>query len=321
MGNFGATPAAVARPTPMERLLEMGFPPAACELALEMHGNDLDLALQTLMDQRQVEEREKRAQAASARHAKLPNKPSRPATTPSKPVVHNTKPALELLQDQSQVIDTLFYVLNTIVENPSEIKYRSLKTTNKRFGEIFNQDQRVRALADKFLTLDCGFEKAGEYFALAPDCDFSKLIKARDALQAIQISSPQYFASKQRLEFERILVESQQTHGVEENQRRLHFLQLLPPQPDVGEAGTTRIQVFVSDGGRPLQRTFASHDTLLDVVHFIGSERSLVGQKLATGAWSLVDETLLEKQSLQGKLDRTLFALGLWPSAVLHVRL
>lgn len=329
MGNLTRAPAA-AQPTALQSLMQMGFSEQASTNALSLNQQNFDLALQMLIDQRQVEERNKRADAAMLRNnrsvaSQLPrvNKAPMPRSAP-KIEMEESVPAnpLTQIEDQAQAIDTLYYVLSTIVENPTEPKYRSLKTSNPRFKATLTQDPRVFQQVDRFLMRECGFEKSGEYYALAPNCDFDKVIHARDLLQIVRNTSDKYMVAKQRNEFEQVIAASQETATKEEEARRSQFALLLPPEPDLGEAGTTRIQVIISNGGKPMQRRFASHDTLRSVVHFVGSQRSLIGQQLETNkSWVMVDETLLEKRVLRDSLDKTLFALNLWPSATLHVRL
>lgn len=326
----------------MENLLQMGFPFAACENALNITSNNFEAALQMLIDQKQAEERNKRASAAEMRYGVKPAISKKPANgstttiarrteTSSKPTTSAVPPpaaqppqmrttnASLLFEDQSPAIDLLVYVLDTIVQNPGNAKYRSLNSSNPRFQQVFGVNKRLASQVSTYL-LQLGFELQGEYFTLPPNADLIPLSRKLADLRTIQTTSPLYLACKQRLEFDTAIEQSVESNTREEDQRRREFRDKLPQEPDKGEAGLTRIVVYLSTGAPALSRPFHSDNTLRDVINYIGSQRSLIGTKLVNKQWVLMDETLLQKRALWDH-DKTLHALGLWPSASLHVRL
>jgi len=333
-----------ASPSSVESLVQMGFSRDLAMNALEASGNDFDSALQMLIDQRETEERNRRASAAEQRASKAirktpTNNPPRPAVSATRPALVPSAPLLATqttaptaggfeslilpFAERAQAVDTLFYVLKTIADNPGEAKFRALKTTNARFLETLGTEPRTKAQVETFLGR-IGFERAGEWLTLPPNYNRNTLKAALDALSRIQETSGVYQSAKRMLEFEKAIEMSKATANEEERARRAKFAALVPPVPAEGAAGTTRISVIISEGSPPLTRRFVADDTLADVVNWIGSERSVVCQKILEGSWVLRDETLLQKRPLNvhgGDLSKTLHALQLWPSATLNVRL
>lgn len=229
-------------------------------------------------------------------------------------------PLEELARGESAAIDTLTYVLTTLRDDPTNPKFLSLKTSNPRFKETLGRTDRAKRASEMFL-FNIGFECQGEWVAIAPTFDRLRLKNAIAALHRIA-KTEAYLESKRISDFNRVLEESQATADDEERNRRLRFEKLLPLIPEQGAAGTTRITVDVSKGSPSLTRKFHSDDTLTDVIHFVGSNRSIVATKLLDDSWRLIDETLLHTRKMtKADQGKTLHALGLWPSATLRVRL
>jgi len=329
------------QPSPVDALVEMGFSREVAIGALEAASNNFDNALQVLLDQRETEERNRRASAAERRFLGTSNafttrtnasttrtsvsrhQPASlaPKPVPPQPKVQELSDAIRSFADQYQAVDTLHYVLKTLIDNPNEAKYRSLKTSNARFVETLGKDPRVLQQIEHFMNR-IGFERAGEWLSVAPNYDRSKIEQAVEALENVQRNDEVYGASKRRGEFENAIELSRASATEEERSRRAVFAAKLPLIPIEGAAGTTRITVVISEGAPSLFRRFVADDTLRDVIHWIGSERSIVANKLLESSWSLVDETLLQKKVIGvDDFDKTLHALGLWPSATLYVRL
>lgn len=346
MGNL-STASSSEQASSMQTLVDMGFTADQVAIALQASGNNLDAALDMLVEQRATEERLRRASAAESRilNRSFGTKPvaTVPAVPRSVPAVQRSQPvaavkpatrsvatavqpgyleALGKIADRPLAIDTLVYVLRTIKENPNEPKYRSIKVTNSRFKETFGAEARTQAVCEEILR-KVGFEVAGEWLSLPPNFSRTNLDNSLEALNEIQRSSV-YMATKRILEFEKVMEASRATADAEELERRAKYAAKLPLVPPEGAAGTTRVTVIINEGAPPLTRRFASDDNLLDVVHWIGSERSVVCSKLLDGDWILVDETMLQKKPLDfigASGQKSLYALGLWPSATLHVRL
>jgi hypothetical protein len=107
----------------------------------------------------------------------------------------------------------------------------------------------------------------------------------------------------------------------EETIRRGKFVGLVPREPTEGAAGTTVIRVFV--GPSYIERKFASDESLMKIVYWLGAEQSsILPDKLTNKEWELVDVTLNPKRVLDVELDaeKTLHAMGFWPSAELRVQ-
>ena len=326
-------------------LVQMGFPANQATLALQATANNIEAAIEILTEQRAAEERLKRASAAERRHADTrpgvrnnatplisqqqpiaafsqSQSVSRPSSAVKVDVRAQLVATATKLSDRPETVDTLLYVIKTIVDNPHEPKYRSIKTTNARFLQTLGVDTRTRDMVENFMRV-LSFERAGEWLSLPPTYNLEALKEAVKVLQEIQLGEV-YQASKRNLEFEKAIEMSRASANEEEKARRAVFAAKSPAVPPEGAAGTTRVTFVVSEGAPPLTRRFASDDVLLDVVHWIGSERSVICNKILEGAWILVDETLLQKKPLDvvgQDGHKSLYALGLWPSATLHVRL
>lgn len=221
----------------------------------------------------------------------------------------------ERLAPHPKAVDTLAYALNTIIKNPKVQKYRELKMTNKSFAESIGS---AGPAAIYFLAA-VGFEASGEWQVLK-DEDTVRLWLGKSALETVQ-QSPQYLVAKDDLLFQKAMEASKRVATEEETIRRAKFERLVPPPTTPGAAGTTVIRVFV--GPSNIERKFASDESLMKIVWWLGAEQSSVmPDKLKDNVWELVDVTLNPSRVVDVNLEgeKTLHAMGFWPSAELRVQ-
>ena len=307
-GAAAAAAASAATGTPLRMLVEMGFERDAAAFALGECNGDVASAAVMLSEAR---EREREATAAAAATARRPAQVQRPAATQTSPRLASLTASLAPFPE---TVDTLIYVLRTIEQNPTEPKFRSLKTTNARFAETLG---RVPAAVDLLLT--CGFTRAGDWLSLPPRADVRVLQAALVALDAVKASDA-YISASESLEFAKAVSDSKASAGAEEAERRAKLAARVPAEPPAGEAGNTRVRVKL--GSTSLERRFAADHTLQDVVQWIGATAgSLIPQRLAEGKWRLVDATMVVKKPVDVRADArsTLHALGFWPGCDLVV--
>jgi len=224
--------------------------------------------------------------------------------------------ASKKLATTPQCVDTLIYVIGTILSNPKEKKYREIKMTNKRFESTVGKAGKD---GTDFLLL-LGFTQAGDWFVLRGTQDSAKLWIGKSCLEKRKTEAT-YQVAKDRLAFEKALEESMASANEEEQARKDIYSKKVPVEPDMGIAGTTRITVFVL--GKVLQRRFSADDTLKGVIMWLGATHcSLIPDKLSCNEWELIDKTLYPLRAIDivKQMDKTLQSIELWPSAELLIQ-
>jgi len=336
----------------VDHLVAMGFDEAPALLALRQNGWHVERAVEALLaappaagtsapprtaTQIQREERaaaaEQRASAhsrasarshSSARHAsgRLQAAASGVAGAASrllKPrsLEQKLDDVCAKLAHHPAALDMLIYVIDTILNNPGEPKYREIKTTNRRFRETIG----LAGAAGPELLQMLGFTRTGDWFVLRGAEDPARLYLGKSALEATVEHNPSYAIANDRIAFEKALKASKDSADREEAARREEFAPKVPVEPELGKAGTTRITVFC--GGDVLQRRFNSDDIVDSILAWLGaSYSSIVPGRLERAEWELVDKTLYPKRVVNLDEDRykTLHAAKMWPSAELTVQ-
>jgi hypothetical protein len=338
MGNLVASafPSRDAADANVARLAEMFDVEASlARVALHEAQGDVNRAATIISDAQQAEAAAKRGVRAAAVESRLASKPraqtkatagnvKSSAAAPPQPLAaeERIKALVARLSMHPQAVDTLLYVLSTLLQSPEEAKFREVKTSNQRF-----QDTVARAPKEVYepLFAAMGFTRSSpEWLSLPRNFDMWPLIVCKESLEAAQRSA-MYLRAREAAAFNQLLSESRALATLEELERRAAFAKLLPPAPEEGAAGTTRIGVTFGSGPfSAARRRFAADDTLADVRTWLGAEHSsLVAGKLQSGEFVLVNATLRETSLLDLKrdADKTLHALGLWPGAELAVKL
>ena len=90
------------------------------------------------------------------------------------------------------------------------------------------------------------------------------------------------------------------------------------PEQKVGTQTIVRITL----GQKTVERRFRTDNTLNAAIHYLGSLSSLLVTKINNGEWKLVNTTTFPEQMLDLDVDlnKTFYALSMWPSAWLTVR-
>jgi len=356
MGGLLA-PTAAAHSAQVARLLAL-FPQLDAQMAqfaLDEAGGDVDRAAASLSEALAAEATTRRqtlAEAAEARSSARSSVAKRPlqatsyqanstpprsssAATPltskldpvgvfkpkTMPAEERIRLAAARLVTHPRAVETMRYMITSVLQNPGEEKYRAVKTTNRAFA-----DKVGSAPADVWegFFRSIGFVLDGEWLRLpAAQVDEWNLLVGRDALDDL-CKTPAFRKAKADEDFTLQLERAAADTLPDEIARRAELKRQLPAEPDEGTAGTTRINVTFG-GGRyaAARRKFAADDTLGDVVRWLGSAHSTaVVDALQSGAMVLRNETMLDAVVLDVARDgdRTLQALGLWPGAEMAVR-
>lgn len=217
-------------------------------------------------------------------------------------------------------LDTLIKVLGTIQTHPGEQKYRRLRWKNKKF----EREIKFTPGAVDFLEA-VGFVSEGRDGDLfLSNVDVGLLWSARSVLEK-QKTKDVYMEAVKDLEFDvaaKNLISSSPHAALSkgESDRRKAYASNLPPEPKVGSAQQSRIIYVV--GKERFERRFRSDASLGHAINYLGSRSSVLARKIADGEWFLLNATTFPSTSLDvgdSGREKTLYSLGLWPSATLQV--
>mmetsp|Transcript_50068 Transcript_50068/g.56703 ORF Transcript_50068/g.56703 Transcript_50068/m.56703 type:complete len:430 (+) Transcript_50068:72-1361(+) len=267
--------------------------------------------------------------------------------------IHNTHPKVKIPKrlsqhDQEDIIlrcanrvapyslsvDTLLRSLKVIQSNPRNVKFQTIDTNAVAFQRSLNAPGVLDFLKavnfhyfpnsnNKTLTLS-HFDVAAFYLGIS-------------ALEQIQQQSSDYAKHKTLRLFQKELIDSLATTSKsnDETLARNRYLSKLPLEPVKGgsqitvEFGVTISNIannsINSDNDNQLtkiSRGFDHDDTLGDVINWLGSQASVIPNKLETGEWNLVDRNRqgseenykYHRLDISELSDKTLQYNGCWPS-------
>jgi len=226
-------------------------------------------------------------------------------------------------------VDTLIRAVGQLTKDPSNPRYRKLKLTNRVFAATIGASPGG---VDFLLAI--GFRRVGDGDTLQLSESAYDPVLCVQGLSALEMATrqPEYLRSKEAALFQKAVgaAESAAASDPAEAVAREQLRAMVPREPDLGESGSTRINVRLGSdksAGRLIERRFAADDVLRDVMTWIGAEVSAqVPEKLESGLWELCDTTTFPPSPLEiagggAAPTRTLQSLGLWPSATLAVQL
>lgn len=228
-------------------------------------------------------------------------------------------------QSYPSTVDTLLRALTTILQHPTDTKYRRIDTRNAGY-----QKSLASVPGAEPLLMALGFERRSDHTLVMPSIHLELLQMAIETLQQTKRVSPAY----QHAKAQQILAHNMTHHLTkvptpEELERRQELLAQVPREPPAGRSAVLMIQWGRggdSTSGTTLQRRFDGDDTWGDVLHWLaGSTSGEVWNKLVTTQeWSLVDvnrpaaSSIIDASSPKGH-SKTLQHLGFWPSGRLQL--
>jgi hypothetical protein len=235
---------------------------------------------------------------------------------------HATAPSTKGLKRLASVIaphpvsmDTLIKIINTILVNPGNPKFRRLKWTNRRVRETIKETPG----ATDFLKL-LGFvdEASSQSMVLsASNADEAVLLRGLQLLEA-QRKGKAYRSAVNDISFKTVMqaVLGRVPDATEAAKRKVHA-DRLPVIPEEKQGTNTTLRIRLGD--QYVNRRFRTDNTLQAAVDFLGSLSSLVPDKLDAREWKLVNTTTFPARDVDLETDRrrTFFALEMWPSAEL----
>jgi hypothetical protein len=212
-------------------------------------------------------------------------------------------------------MDTLIKILNMILLNPGNPKFRRLKWKNRRVRETIKETPG----ATDFLKL-LGFidEPSSQSMVLsASNANEAVLLHGLQLLEA-QRKGNTYRSAVNEISFKTVMqaVLGRAPDAVEAARRQVHA-DRLPVVPEEKQGTNTTVRIKLGD--QYVNRRFRTDNTLQAAVDFLGSLSSLVPGKLDAREWKLVNTTTFPARDVDLETDRrrTFYALEMWPSAEL----
>jgi hypothetical protein len=283
----------------------------------------------------------KAGQAAAVRSSTTTTTTTTTSTSAGLAVTHPAVKLIPKLQDKTteeqilrcadrlktfpSAVDTLHRALTTIQNNPETASYRTVDKSQAGY-------QRTLAHAtgaEDFLTAILFRPHGPTTLVLERHLvDPALLYLGISALEQTKLTDD-YKNTKQKAVFAKTvqqLLSSSETGNDKaylpeqqlEAQSRASYIAKLPTEPPEGTRGAL-MTVVLAD--QTLRRRFDGDDTLLDVLHWLGSQASAIPDKILTREWSLVDKnkyplTPVHCENLQ---RHTIQYIGCWPSGMLEI--
>lgn len=233
----------------------------------------------------------------------------------SGPSAKGLKRLAKVIAPHAVAMDTLIKIINMILQNPGNPKFRRLKWTNKRVKDTIKDAPG----ATDFLKL-LGFvdDSATQSMVLSPsNADEAVLLQGLQLLEA-QRNGNSYRSAVNNIEFNAVMsaVLGRAPDAVEATKRQA-YTDKLPALPAEKEGTNTNLRVKL--GEHYVTRRFRTDNTLQAAIDFLGSLSSIVPGKLLANEWKLVNSTTFPARDVDLKTDlkRTFYALDMWPSAEL----
>ena len=213
-----------------------------------------------------------------------------------------------------QAVDTLLKSLQQLQKNPKNPTFQSIDTSSAAFHRTLSAPG----------VLD--FLKAMNYYPspISPKAlelvmvDPATLYLGVSALEQIQQTSQEYKQNKAILVFDKEIKQELELgdSDMQESIQRSEFLSKCPSEPTHG-GGLIQVQC----GDTKLSRKFDGDDTLLDIIHWLGSHGSAIPKKLFEGQWFLQDKnhSNAPPYNVTDLQHKTLQYIGCWPSGRLAI--
>ena len=213
-------------------------------------------------------------------------------------------------------MDTVIKIIRTILTNPNNPKYRSMKWENKRFAETVKGAPGAIDFLKKIGFVD---DKSNQALTLRT-VDEGVLLVAMQMLQK-QRRSTVYKSEVGKIEFDTVVQALLgRTPDSSEIIKRKTYSDKVPNLP-IEKQGTQTL-VRITLGAHTVDRRFRTDNTLNAAINYLGSLSSLIPTKIDNGEWILINTTTFPEQILDLNIDRnkTFYALEMWPSAWLELR-
>jgi len=253
--------------------------------------------------------------ASPNRKRPAPGASRAPASAPS---TKGLKRLAKVIAPHAVSMDTLIKIINTILLNPNNPKFRRLKWSNRRVRETIKETPG----ATDFLKI-LGFveELSSQSMVLSEaNANEAVLLRGMQLLEAERKGST-YRSAVNAIEFKTVMdaILGRAPDTAEAARRQLHA-DRLPAIPEEKQGTNTTLRIKLGD--QYVTRRFRTDNTLQGVVDFLGSLSSIVPGKLDAREWKLVNTTTFPARDVDLETDRrrTFFALEMWPSAELTLK-
>jgi len=231
-------------------------------------------------------------------------------------------------------VDTLLRSLKKIQLNPKNVKFQTIDTN----AVVFQRSLNAPGVLDFLKAVNFHyFPNSNNKTLTLSHFDVAAFYLGISALEQIQQQNPEYAKHKTLRLFQKELIDSLATISMSNDEKlaRNRYLSKLPSEPVKGgsqitvEFGVTISNVvnnsIYTDNDNQLtkiSRGFDYDDTLGDVINWLGSQASVIPNKLETGEWSLVDRNRqgseedykYHRLDISELSDKTLQYNGCWPS-------
>jgi len=156
----------------------------------------------------------------------------------------------------------------------------------------------------------CGYVDQGQYLVLKK-VDVGRIQEAKRALEHARDHSISYQTAKESQDLDLAIAQSKEAYKQKNAERKEELAELVPEEPPEGAAGNVKLCFHFKDKGeeRKIWRRFESHDTLKDLINYVGSLKEFSSQR-----WQLVNVTMSPREVLSpSRNGTTLQNLDLWP--------
>ena len=224
------------------------------------------------------------------------------------------------VSSSSLAVDTLIKTLETIKNNSTNPKYRTINIGTRGFKKALDGVPGVIDL----LTLGVGFKRApdnADVFRL-DFVDEARFYAVLSSLKGLAGTSHAYQLSRIRRVWEKRLEELMADDTTTEVTKRGEFLRLSPSEPGFDACSIVTVNIME---GVKISRRFAADDTVIDVLRWIaGSISSKLYEMIEKNEIYLVNLSKHPKQAVGASgfkevLNSTLQVNELWPSAELDL--
>jgi len=202
-------------------------------------------------------------------------------------------------------VDILITSLKKVSLSPHDDRFSRVPMHNKNF-----QKNVLGVPGGMELLQACGYVDTGQYLVLR-NVDVGRIRQAQSALEHARDHSVSYQTAKETQDIDLAIAQSKEEYERKTVERKTALAKLVPEEPPEGAAGNVKLCFHFKDKGeeRKLWRRFESHDTLQDLINYVGSLKELRSQR-----WQLVNVTMSPREVLSpSRNGTTLQKLDLWP--------